>query len=157
VRVNIVIRDLPNGKVDVSVKCHGAKRPGGEGAEQMANSIIEATRLFRAAHEKVVKGKIKDSAGPPTLKFVGARNPQEELRNRISQSIQEAREEADEGLGQGYLNTIRVAVGGPVHDMIRRGFPELEGKVTDDGQGIDYPADAFNQKVPAVAEAAHGE
>lgn len=52
-RVNITIRDLPNGEVDVKVKSHGGKRPGGAGAESLANSIIKAIAMTKRAQQSL--------------------------------------------------------------------------------------------------------
>jgi len=39
-RVTITIRDVPGGKVTVTSKVTGGKRPNGEGAERLAKSIL---------------------------------------------------------------------------------------------------------------------
>ena len=62
-RANIVIRDLPGGGIDYTVKTHGSRRPGGHGAEAMANSIIKAIVAYKA----VAKQMAVAEATPPAV------------------------------------------------------------------------------------------
>lgn len=69
-RVNITIRDLPRGGIDYEVKCHGGKRPGGHGAEAIANSIIKAIVAYKAVATKLAEDEKAKSQQPAVAEAV---------------------------------------------------------------------------------------
>lgn len=55
-KVTITLRDLPDGTVNIAFKQHGARRPGGAGAEGMANSIVKGLKMARDYQTKHAAG-----------------------------------------------------------------------------------------------------